>query len=495
MAAHRSASRPPHLHAVDLMRVVTVLGVIGVHAVASTTRPASATAGAATIFLHVNREVFFVLTALVLTHSYASRPLRLGRFYARRYWLVATPYVVWTVVYLVADGLPASVPAALTRLGADLVTGEARYHLYFLLVTMQIYLVFPLLLRLLRAARGYHVSLLAASLLVQLAFSAAVHYRVPGPGILGAWLASPAALLPSYQFFVLLGAAAALHLDRLAGWVRRHPGGVALTLVAAVGAGQASYAADVLLRGAPVAQASEVFQPAVTVESIGVALALFALGTRWAAWRRPRRLGRVARDAAESSFGIYLAHPLLLQGALAAAGAAGLLQLVLMAPGAVGVGVALAAVPPLGAVTWALTRLMRRTPVSVALTGRRRSRNPAQLTRVPPVVVIGSGTGAVASAPATTSAIRSWPWSLGWNQSARPYDVGRPAGPWSPTSAKTPESGTKTPPTRAQSSLTTSSYDTAGTPARSAAPGAAQVPRQIRRALGDSARRRSSSSP
>ncbi|HKF79048.1 MAG TPA: acyltransferase [Candidatus Dormibacteraeota bacterium] len=495
MAANPSTSRPPHLHAVDLMRVVTVLGVIGVHAVASTTRPASVTGGAAMVLLHVNREVFFVLTALVLTHSYASRPLRLGRFYARRYWLVATPYVAWTAVYLLADGLPASLPAALTRLGTDLVTGDARYHLYFLLVTMQIYLVFPLLLRLLQAARGHHVSLLAASLVVQLAFSAGIHYRVPAPGLLGVWLARPAALLPSYQFFVLLGAVAALHLERLAGWVRRRPSFVALTGAAAVAVGLASYGADLLLRRAPVAHASEVFQPAIAVESVGVALALFALGTRWAAWRRPGWLDRVVRDAAESSFGIYLAHPLLLQGAVAAAGAAGLLQIVLAAPGAVGVGVALAAVAPVGAATWALTWLMRRTPVSVALTGRRRSRHPAQLTRVPPVAVTGAGTGAVASAEATTSAIRSWPSSLGWNQSARPYDVDRPAGPWSPKSAKTPDSGTKTPPTRAQSSLTTSSYDRAGTPARSAAPGAAQVPRQTRRAFGDSARRRSSSSP
>ena len=47
------------------------------------------------------------------------------------------------------------IPRSLVFLVA-LVTGTASYHLYFLLVSMQLYLVFPLLRRLLRATAGRH---------------------------------------------------------------------------------------------------------------------------------------------------------------------------------------------------------------------------------------------------------------------------------------------------------------------------------------------------
>src|SRR5262250_2885644 len=170
------------------MRVLTVAGVIAVHVVTGTNTASSIAAGAATILLHVNREVFVLITALVLTYAYASRDhWPLGRFWARRYWLVATPYVAWTVVYFLADGPPSSPAGALRNLAVDLVTGGARYHLYFLLVTMQLYLVFPLLLGFVRATRRRHLLILAASVAAQLAFTAAIHARLRPAGPLGWW--------------------------------------------------------------------------------------------------------------------------------------------------------------------------------------------------------------------------------------------------------------------------------------------------------------------
>src|SRR5262252_90395 len=153
------------------MRVLTVGGVIAVHVVTGTNKPTSVPAGAATILLHVNREMFVLITALVLTYAYAARdPWPLRGFWARRYWLVGVPYVAWTVVYFLADGPMSGPLQAVHQLGMDLLTGSARYHLYFLLVTMQLYLVFPLLLEFVRRARRYHFPILVASLAVQLAF-------------------------------------------------------------------------------------------------------------------------------------------------------------------------------------------------------------------------------------------------------------------------------------------------------------------------------------
>src|SRR5438270_6877104 len=155
-----------HLDAVDVVRVAMIAGVIAVPVLAYTTSPTDVTVGAVTALLHVNRDVFFFLTAFVLTYSYAGRRgWSLRRFWWKRYLFVGVPYVVWTVVYLLADGGPFRPWAEpLHRLAVDLLTGSARYHLYFLLVTMQIYAVFPVLLWLLRATRRHHGALLVAGL-------------------------------------------------------------------------------------------------------------------------------------------------------------------------------------------------------------------------------------------------------------------------------------------------------------------------------------------
>ena len=61
----------------------------------------------------------------------------------------------------------------------DLLHASARYHLYFLLVTMQMYALFPVLRWVLRKTAGHHVALFAAVCAYQLALTAALqHYPV-----------------------------------------------------------------------------------------------------------------------------------------------------------------------------------------------------------------------------------------------------------------------------------------------------------------------------
>jgi poly(3-hydroxybutyrate) depolymerase/surface polysaccharide O-acyltransferase-like enzyme len=365
------------------MRVLTVAGVIAVHVVTGTNRPTSVPAGAATILLHVNREVFVLITALVLTYAYAARERwSVGGFWRRRYWLVGVPYVAWTVVYFLADGLPSSPVAAFRQLALDLADGGARYHLYFLLVTMQLYLVFPLLLRFIRATRRRHLLVLAASLVVQLAFTTAMHYGLRPGYPLGWFFDNPDALLPSYQLYVLAGAILAVRLGDLTDQVRRHPAVVAVLVAAGILAGLASYVYDVSFRLLPPLTASEVFQPAVTVESLSVLLGLFALGVWWADRLRPAWLVRAIRAASDASFGIYLAHPLVLQGLLAIAGVTGALAALLALPGRDALAIGLLVVLPLVlALTWPAVWIARRTPLSLPFAGRAaeppRARRPA----------------------------------------------------------------------------------------------------------------------
>jgi peptidoglycan/LPS O-acetylase OafA/YrhL len=157
-----------HVYAVDLVRVLTFACVIAVHTVATVNSADSVPAGGAAMLLHFTREAFFSLTAFVLVHRYRDR-LHIRPFWRRRFLLVGVPYVIWSVIYsgLALITTPVPPTAALIQLARNLLTGTAWYHLYFLVVTMQFYLLFPLFLRLLRASagrRGGHFALLGAGL-------------------------------------------------------------------------------------------------------------------------------------------------------------------------------------------------------------------------------------------------------------------------------------------------------------------------------------------
>jgi peptidoglycan/LPS O-acetylase OafA/YrhL len=367
------AERGVHLHAVDVVRFVTVAGVIAVHVLILAVPAASVAGGAATVLLHVNREVFVFLTAFVLAYSYRRRPLDRRSFWRRRYPFVVAPLLVWSAVYVVVRGWPGSIPSVLAHLPYDVFV--ARYHLYFLLVTLQLYAVFPWLLAGLRRVR-HPVLVLAASAAGQLALTAAVHYDLRAPGVLGAWLSHPDSWVFSYQLYVLGGALAALHFEEVTRWVRQRSSAIAGAAAAAAGLGLASYLFDVQ-RGVSPGRAAEVFQPALTIESICAVVALYAVGL-WVTERASSARLRFMERSSDVSFGVYLAHPLVLQLLWSAAGAFGLVAALDSLPGVVLVPLVLVTmVPTAYLLTAAAVHAARRTPASLALTGRARRRTQA----------------------------------------------------------------------------------------------------------------------
>jgi peptidoglycan/LPS O-acetylase OafA/YrhL len=362
-----------HLHAVDVVRFFTVGGVIAVHAISLTMPAASVAAGAPTILLHVNREVFVFLSAFVLAYSYRNRELQRRAFWRKRYPLVVVPLLMWSAIYILDRGWPDAIPSVAARFPYALAVG--RYHLYFLLVTLQLYAVFPWLLGWMRRIRRPFV-VLTVSAAAQLAFTAATHNHLQLPGLAGRWFSAPTSWLLSYQLYAVAGALAALHLDRVRAWVDRNRGRVGLIAGAGLGFGVVSYFVAVA-HGATPLHASEVFQPAVTVESLAAIAGLYAFGL-WFAERASARRLRGLERATDISFGVYLAHPLVLQVLWWVAGAVGVRQLFTSLPGPVAVAVVLAVLVPLAyVVTAGLVATARRTRLSLALTGRPRVVKPS----------------------------------------------------------------------------------------------------------------------
>jgi peptidoglycan/LPS O-acetylase OafA/YrhL len=357
-----------HLHDVDVVRFTTVLGVLCVHATSLMLADTEVT-GAALAILHVTREVFLFLSAFVLGYS-TRAPVGSRRFWRRRVPLVLAPYVVWSAIYVLADGGVLAPESALVHICVDLLSGAAHFHLYFLLLTLQLYLVFPYLRAWLGRCR-HHGRILVAAFAWQLAFTSAIWFRLRLPAPFSTWLAHPGTWLTSYPLYVIGGILAAFHFDEVRAWVESHARHIAVGSLLVLATVLGLYELDVHLLHEGYRHAGGVFAPGVVLGSCAAIAVQFALGLRVARRAGPR-LRRRLEVSSDVSFGVYLAHPLLymllLNNILAPAGVTGLTGL----PPAAGLALVVLVVAP---ATWVLTAaavwLVRRTPLSLALTGRR----------------------------------------------------------------------------------------------------------------------------
>src|SRR5205823_1512293 len=126
----------------------------------------------------------FFISACMLTYAYAGLK-RDGwrRFYWRRFVSVGVPYLCWTVIYFLwfpyvlhSADYTNTASSALAHFGHLLEVGYNQ--LYFLIVIMEFYLLFPLVLWLLRRTKGHHGLVLAAAVAAQFAMAIGMHWKL-----------------------------------------------------------------------------------------------------------------------------------------------------------------------------------------------------------------------------------------------------------------------------------------------------------------------------
>jgi peptidoglycan/LPS O-acetylase OafA/YrhL len=294
---------------VDAMRPVKQVGVISTHSILFFAPAMAVTgSGAALLLLHAAREGFFFISACMLTYAYADlNRAGLRRFYKRRFAAVGVPYLCWTIVYflvLLPTSRYASTPAGFLGLARMTVTGYEQ--LYFLIVIMQFYLVFPLLLALLRRTRGHHVLVIAVAAALQLAEVIGMHWNLLHP--VTVVLGERDAL--SYVLYLIAGCVVAFHFDEADAWVRAHARLIVGLTVAAGLAAEGIYFLSV--HGLTVlGSGSDPFQPSVVPFNAGAVACIYLAGVGLAK-RRSRLARALIRSGVDNAYGIYLSQMLFL---------------------------------------------------------------------------------------------------------------------------------------------------------------------------------------
>ena len=354
------------LDQVDAMRPIKQAGVVSTHAVLYFAPAAAAGGvgpGAALLLLHVSREGFFFISACMLTYAYAD--MRVGglrRFYRRRFVSVGIPYLCWTVIYflyLLPEAHYPSVTVALERLGETAETGY--YQLYFLVVIMEFYLVFPLVLMLLRRTRGHHGLVVAAAVAAQVTMSILIHWHLL-PALMRDYQQEDAL---SYLLYLIGGGVVAFHLEEVHAWVCGHVRLIlALTVAAALAAEGVYFLAQEGVTTV-LGSGSDPYQPSAIAFNVGAITCGYLAGVALVRPWRSRRTKALVRVGSDDAYGIYLSQMLFIT-ALSWLGWGHLSSTIpwpLLCLLTVGI---------VFACCITLTTLLARTPLAVPLTGRKR---------------------------------------------------------------------------------------------------------------------------
>lgn len=350
---------------IDAMRPIKQAGVVSTHSLlAFAPAAAGLGVGASLMLLHVTREAFLFVSACMLTYSY--RGLReggLSTFYRRRFVAVGIPYLCWTLIYFFVTLPDFSTGVAGSLVHLAYLGGTGYYQLYYLLVIMQFYLVFPLVAHFIDRARGHHGVVLLASGIVQVVVVSLEHWTVLPSALEGFWATRE---ITSYQFYLVAGMVVALHLDEVHEWLSTHVRLViAFTVASAVVAeGWYYLAATDLSRW--LGSSADAFQPIVIPFNVGAIACLYLVGMALVDRRRSQAVRAMVRSGSDNSYGVYLAQMLFIV-ALTWLGWGRLTDVIpwpVLVLGTVAI-VFLACV--------LLTSVLARTPLAKALTGRSRA--------------------------------------------------------------------------------------------------------------------------
>ena len=362
------------LEHIDAMRPVKQAAVVSTHTLIFFAPLATNTTVIGLIMLtRFSREAFLFVSACMLTFSYRdTAQLKLKHYWKRRFISVGVPFLAWTVIYYFyttahqIKGFPfysfnhsiAFSDAGFHYFVHILRTGY--YHLYYLIVIIEFYLLFPLLLKLIRRFSRWHKHIMVGAVIWQLAFGVLVDSQ-PFGFKLNEILQTR--FVYSYVVYLLGGMIVALHLDEVHEWiVDKGRWIVSLTILSAFGAEFLSYCGRYHWLPSYLRTGSLVFAPAIMPFNFGAILCVYLLGVYLVAPQRSLRTRAAVQSGSDNSYGVYLSQMLWIPFLLRFRN-----HLAMHSHWQIGVPLALITVYAAGMI---FTAVAARTPLAKVLTGR-----------------------------------------------------------------------------------------------------------------------------
>ncbi|MGO4527801.1 acyltransferase [Paenibacillus sp. 2TAF8] len=152
-------NRPQRIEYLDLYRAIAIMAVVAIHATSTAVAHYPRNTFDHDLFYFWNTflqfavPAFLFLSSLVLFYNYSAKLSEKGwivSFYKKRMFYIFVPYVVWSLIYfMIKKWLSGKEPLESSlQFVEQLMLGTAHTHLYFFLIILQFYIVFPWILSL-----------------------------------------------------------------------------------------------------------------------------------------------------------------------------------------------------------------------------------------------------------------------------------------------------------------------------------------------------------
>lgn len=296
------------------------------------------------LMLHFTRMGFMFMTGLVLVLNYYNRDNHWLGFWKKRYISVGIPYIGWNAILMwfatITAGVAINWPSYYKNLIDAIIHGN-KYYMYYILVTFQLYLIFPLLVYMFKKLPNHHIAILVTSAIVQLLLVIGIKYWLPGVDRDSWWYLFRAYGLNVlvYQFYFIAGAFVAIHYDQVDKFIEKNHRVIGWsTLALSIGTVLLFFGNQYILKLSMSATES-IHQPLIFIYDTFMIVFVFWIGRQYAHARNhglPNWMDRIVRNMAKVSFGIYLVQTIpitLLYGILSTMHLPSIVMLLLLSVG------------------------------------------------------------------------------------------------------------------------------------------------------------------
>ncbi|GKU80385.1 acyltransferase [Paenibacillus sp. L3-i20] len=292
----------------NVVKAIAILAVLIIHATADSRVNVPWGSVTAPFYLLINSlsmfavPVFIFINGLVLFYRYKDdwTPKQALSFYKKRIKYILIPYLIWSAIYYVYYQWlqHQSFQFDLNTFANLLIWGKSSYHLYFMVIVIQLYLFFPILMTIVNKFKFKAYHMIALGLLVQGLFYYIHHWIKP--------FSHAASMMPNYFIVFCVGAAIGMSYQSFSKksnqlwWVfglAVFVGFVYILILLSSQEGGASYPGPV-------------YVILYTLYAVLVGISLIWIGK--IVCERSTFLTRWILALGTASFGIYLVHPLVL---------------------------------------------------------------------------------------------------------------------------------------------------------------------------------------
>ncbi|MCM3489981.1 acyltransferase [Alkalihalophilus marmarensis] len=211
------------IYELNVVRGLAILAVLMVHATSiaavtlDTTSMSFFAYNAYNTFFRFGTATFILLSSFVLFYSYYHRDISrslVTNFYKKRMLYILIPYFVFSLIYITVNSRMFSNYAGfsdfLNDFGNKLMMGSAHPHLYFVFISVQFYLLFPLFLVFLKKFPKVVKHLIWIGFVIQFAYSLLNHFYIKYPYV--------GSISLSYMSHYLTGAFIGIYYESIKQW-------------------------------------------------------------------------------------------------------------------------------------------------------------------------------------------------------------------------------------------------------------------------------------